>query len=101
MSLKVVGLRVDGADKDAVHARLAGLLRERVPALRWVSSYRTRGGTFDFVDVFEADDEDEDDDDVEQARAALDEVDGLRYEWMDAEASALLRAPGGGAPGGG
>jgi hypothetical protein len=52
------------------------------------------------VDVFEADDEDEDDDDVELARAALDEVDGLRYEWMDAEASALLRAPGGGAPGG-
>ena len=100
MSLKVVGLHIDGADKDAAHGRLAELLRERVPALRWVSSYRTRGGTFDFVDVFEADDEDEDDDDVQQARAALDEVDGLRYEWMDAEASALLRAPDGGAPGG-
>ena len=79
MSLKVVGLQVDGADKDAAHARLAELLRERVPALRWVSSYRTRGGTFDFVDVFEVDDEDEDDDDVELARAALDEIDGLRY----------------------
>ena len=98
MSLKVAGLRIDGADKDAAHARLAALLRERVPALRWVSSYRTHGGTFDFVDVFEADDED---DDAEQARAALDEIEGLGYEWMDAEASALLRAPGGGAPGGG
>lgn len=97
MSLKVAGVRVDGPDKDAVHARAAELLRERVPALRWVSSYRTRGGSFDFVDVFEADDED---DDAAQARAALDEVEGLRYEWMDADASALLRAPGGGAPGG-
>jgi hypothetical protein len=99
VSLKVVGLHVAGDDKDAVHGRVAELLRERVPALRWVSSYRTRGGTFDFVDVFEVDDEDEEDDDVEQALAALDEVEGLKYEWMDAEASALLRAPGGGAPG--
>ena len=98
MSLAVAGVRIDGEDKDTGHARAAELLRQRVPALRWVSSYRTHGGSFDFVDVFEVDEED---DDAEQARAALDEVEGLSYEWMDAEASALLRAPGGGAPGGG
>ena len=97
MSLKVALLTVDGDDADAVHTVVADLLRERVPSLRWVSSYRTTGGTYDFVDVFEADDED---DDASLAQAALGEVERLRVEWMDAEASALLRAPGGGTPGG-
>ena len=97
MSLKVALLTVDGDDADAVHAAVADLLRERVPSLRWVSSYRTTGGAYDFVDVFEADDED---DDAALAQAALGEVERLRVEWMDVEASALLRAPGGGgAPG--
>ena len=96
MSLKVALLTVEGDDADAVHAQLADLLRERVPSLRWVSSYRTTGGPHDFVDVFEADDVD---DDAALARAALGEVERLRFVWMDAEASALLRAPGGGAPG--
>ena len=96
MSLKVALLTIEGGDADTVHAQVAELLRERVPALRWVASYRTAGGGHDFVDVFEADDED---DDAAIARAALGEVEGLRCEWLDAEPSALLRAPGGGAPG--
>ena len=96
MSLKVALLTVAHGDADAVHARVAELLRERVPALRWVASYRTADARVDFVDVFEADDED---DDAQLAQAALGEVEGLACEWMDAEASALLRAPGRRAPG--
>jgi hypothetical protein len=93
VSLKVALLTVQAGDADAVHAEVAALLREREPSLRWVASYRTADGPCDFVDVFEADG------DATAAQAALGEVAGLRCEWMDAEASALLRAPGGGAPG--
>lgn len=97
MSMQVLALRALGGDADDLHARVAELLRERAPTLRWVSSYRVRGASWDFVDVFEADEEI---DDVGAARQALEELGGLHAEWMDAEASALLRAPGGGAPGG-
>lgn len=97
MSMQVLALRAEGGDPDDLHARVAEALREHAPTLRWVSSYRVRGGSWDFVDVFEADEEI---DDVGAARRALAEIGGLHAEWMDAEASALLRAPGGGAPGG-
>ena len=97
MSMQVLALRAEGGDPDELHARVAEVLRERAPTLRWVSSYRVRGGAWDFVDVFEADEEI---DDVGAARQALDELGGLQAEWMEAEASAVLRAPGRRAPGG-
>ena len=96
MSKQVLALRAEGGDADELHARAAELLRERAPTLRWIASYRVRGGAWDFVDVFEGDEEI---DDVGAARQALQELGGLHAEWMDAEASALLRAPGGGGPG--
>jgi hypothetical protein len=96
MSLVVVLTRVDG-DKDAVHAEAAERLREQVPTLRWVASYRTHGA-YDFVDVLEADEETGD---ARAGARVLADMAGCHSEWLPAEGSALLRAPGGGAPGGG
>ena len=47
--MHVILLRL-GADPDDAHARTVAALKAALPNLRWVSSYRVRGG-YDAVDV--------------------------------------------------
>ena len=96
MSGKRVLLLRLGPDPDAAHERAVSALKGAVPDLRWISSYRTQG-PYDAIDVVDF----QPGEDPEAARRALEEA-GIEAEWLPAEASPTLRAPGGpgGAPGG-
>lgn len=91
--MRVFLTRVAGGDPDAVHKEAIAGLKARLPDVRWVSSYRTTGGSVDFVDVLHLSD-----DEVAPALGAF-EAAGAQTEALSATASATLAAPGFGAPG--
>jgi uncharacterized protein with GYD domain len=80
----------------AAHEAAVARALESYPDLRFHASWAT-SGSVDFVDVLELDPEEEDTEDVVEA---LEAAGDLEVEALEAEASPVLRAPGGGAPGG-
>jgi hypothetical protein len=93
MQKYVVLTKIEGEPVDELHGRAVRELQRECSDLRWYSSYRV-SGPYDYVDVVEL----QKSGDASKPAAVLDRLGFARSEWLPAEASEWLRAPG--SPGG-